>query len=274
MLSRIRGHLTYANVAMTLALVFAMSGGAYAAKHYLITSTKQISPKVLKQLQGKAGKAGVNGANGANGLPGKEGALGKEGAKGEPGTNGKDGKDGVSVTSSTEPKGGNCPESGSKFTAANGVTYACNGKEGLPWTDKGLLPKGSSEKGVWGATGWPTKGGSPFAGGQVTFASLSFTIPLETAPVAHVIGVGEGAGEGNENVAITSGECKGNFKGPGAAEGNLCVFETEVENVQAVVVDSPETNTLSEASKTGSVLYVLATSAGYVHADGVWAVTA
>jgi hypothetical protein len=29
---------------MTIALVFAMSGGAYAANHFLITSTKQISP--------------------------------------------------------------------------------------------------------------------------------------------------------------------------------------------------------------------------------------
>jgi hypothetical protein len=39
MFSKIRKRLTYANVAMTLALVFAMTGGAYAAKHYLITST-------------------------------------------------------------------------------------------------------------------------------------------------------------------------------------------------------------------------------------------
>jgi hypothetical protein len=46
----LRRHLSYANVTATLALVFAMSGGALAAKHYLLTSTKQISPKVLKQL--------------------------------------------------------------------------------------------------------------------------------------------------------------------------------------------------------------------------------
>ena len=54
-----RKHLTYANVAATLALVFAMTGGALAAKHYLINSTKQINPKVLKKLRGKAGPRGA-----------------------------------------------------------------------------------------------------------------------------------------------------------------------------------------------------------------------
>src|SRR5256885_783740 len=34
-----RRHLSFANVAATLALVLAMSGGAYAAKHYLIASS-------------------------------------------------------------------------------------------------------------------------------------------------------------------------------------------------------------------------------------------
>ncbi|HWF31498.1 MAG TPA: hypothetical protein VG188_02960 [Solirubrobacteraceae bacterium] len=45
-----RKHLTYANVTATLALVFAMSGGALAAKHYLVTKTTQISPTVLKSF--------------------------------------------------------------------------------------------------------------------------------------------------------------------------------------------------------------------------------
>jgi hypothetical protein len=39
--------LSYANVAMTVAVVFAMSGGAFAARKYVIISSKQISPKVL-----------------------------------------------------------------------------------------------------------------------------------------------------------------------------------------------------------------------------------
>jgi hypothetical protein len=55
--SRRRIRLSYANVVATLALVLAMSGGAIAATHYLITSTKQISPRVLKKLKGFQGVA-------------------------------------------------------------------------------------------------------------------------------------------------------------------------------------------------------------------------
>ena len=68
--------LSYANVTATLALIFAMSGGALAANHYLINSTKQINPKVLKKLKGQAGRAGLNGAAGKDGAPGKEGVSG------------------------------------------------------------------------------------------------------------------------------------------------------------------------------------------------------
>jgi hypothetical protein len=82
-----RRHLTYANVAATLALVFAMSGGALAAKHYLVESTSQINPKVLKKLRGhngkigKTGKAGLTGAAGAPGAPGATGAAGAPATK-------------------------------------------------------------------------------------------------------------------------------------------------------------------------------------------------
>src|SRR5512146_86936 len=56
--------------------------------------------------------------------------TGPQGLPGTNGTDGKDGADGVSVTSATEPAGTNCADGGSKFTAANGVTYACNGAKG------------------------------------------------------------------------------------------------------------------------------------------------
>jgi Collagen triple helix repeat (20 copies) len=92
-----RRHLTYANVTATLALVFAMSGGALAAKHYLINSTKQISPKVLKALRGRTGKPGATGKEGPAGKEGAPGATGKEGPRGPegaPGPTGLPGKEG------------------------------------------------------------------------------------------------------------------------------------------------------------------------------------
>src|SRR5437870_10064689 len=67
----------------TLALVFAMSGGALAAHHYLINSTKQISPKVLKKIEGG------HGSTGAAGLPRLQAPAGQIAAKGDtwpPGT--------------------------------------------------------------------------------------------------------------------------------------------------------------------------------------------
>lgn len=85
----IRKRITYANVVATLALVFSMAGGAMAAKHYLINSTKQINPKVIKALKGKTGPQGLQGKEGPTGKegpPGKEGLVGKEGKEGKEGT--------------------------------------------------------------------------------------------------------------------------------------------------------------------------------------------
>lgn len=65
-----RKRISYANVTATLALVLSMSGGALAAKHYLINSTRQISPKVRKQLRGNTGKTGPKGPAGAKGETG------------------------------------------------------------------------------------------------------------------------------------------------------------------------------------------------------------
>ena len=71
----------------------------------------------------------------------------QSGTPGTPGTPGTNGTNGVSVTSETEAAGANCADGGSKFTAANGVTYACNGAKG----DKG--DKG--DKGIQGDKGDP-----------------------------------------------------------------------------------------------------------------------
>jgi hypothetical protein len=90
-----RRRITYANVVATLALVFAMSGGALAANHYLIESTKQIKPSVLKKLKGARG---AKGATGTIGPAGAAGAAGKEGPQGKEGKTGKEGTEGKSAT--------------------------------------------------------------------------------------------------------------------------------------------------------------------------------
>jgi hypothetical protein len=144
MFSRTRKHLTYTNLALTLALVFTMSGGAYAASKYVITSTKQISPKVLKTLTGKpgangaAGLAGAQGPQGPQGTVGPQGSAGPEGAKGEAGTKGQAG---------------------------------ATGPTGSPWPAGGTLPKGATETGEWSMTQFHKSG--EFAG-----TTISFPIPL------------------------------------------------------------------------------------------------
>lgn len=77
-----------------------MSGGALAASHYLINSTHQINPKVLKRLKGNRGPRGPAG------IPGVaiQGPSGVSGAKGTRGEVGREGKEGLSALS-TLPSG-------------------------------------------------------------------------------------------------------------------------------------------------------------------------
>ncbi len=135
MTSFIRRHLTYANVAATMALLFAMGGSALAADQfvaspaktgskeftappkskefaYLITSISQISPRVQAELNaaeragpagptgepgtpGSQGTPGPSGIPGVPGLPGAPGAQGIEGVPGKEGTEGKPGEQGA-----------------------------------------------------------------------------------------------------------------------------------------------------------------------------------
>jgi hypothetical protein len=85
-----------------LAAVLAVTSGAFAANHYLITSSSQIkngavsasdlSPAARKALQGQQGKTGPEGPHG------HAGAQGPKGDPGVAGTPGKDGAPGFSPT--------------------------------------------------------------------------------------------------------------------------------------------------------------------------------
>jgi hypothetical protein len=133
----IRRHLSYANVASTLALVFAMGGGAYAAlspvHDGVIHTCYRASNGALRVVRAGAhcGRRERALAFNQRGPTGPRGAMGLRGSTGKTGATGKTGKTGASgrsVTSATLGVGNaNCPNGGSSFTSASGTTFACSG---------------------------------------------------------------------------------------------------------------------------------------------------
>jgi hypothetical protein len=77
------------------AVALLTAGTGYAAQRYVITTTKQISPKVLKALKGNRGVRGVHGEKGAQGGQGPQGAQGATGAQGPQGPQGPQGAQGA-----------------------------------------------------------------------------------------------------------------------------------------------------------------------------------
>jgi hypothetical protein len=154
-MNSIRRHLSYANVVATLALVFAMSGGALAASHYLITKTSQIKPSVLKKLKapGATGPAGAAGAAGAPGAQGVVGNEGKQGSKGELGKNGATNVvvrfgEGTAANTAVGEATANC-NAGERATGG-GPQLWNGGDTGNDYLDSMPVPSGTGET----PTGW------------------------------------------------------------------------------------------------------------------------
>ncbi len=196
-----RRHLNYANVTATLALVFAMSGGAMAAKHYLIESTKQINPKVLKKLKGNAGKAGAPGANGATGAAGATGsvgAIGPQGPTGKEGTAGKEGSPGKNGEPGKE------------------------GKQGEPGPLLATLPSGKTETGSFGAAQYTA---SSATGISFVIPQISYPFPLASEPTPEVIQEG----------GSSTTHCPGSATAPSAAPGFLCIYVSSAFEIEGGV---------------------------------------
>jgi hypothetical protein len=194
------GRVAHATVIAYLALFVALAGGtAYAAKHYLITSTKQIKPSVRKALHGSTGPTGPSGPGGATG------------------------------------------PSGPLLT---------------------VLPSGKTETGVFDAEG--TASGV----GDLASASISFSIPLASAPTPTLVSSG------------TSASCPGSVAAPAAAPGQLCLYIGSQVNVAVVggaddaATTDPISGDAASASPYGAGLFVNSAAAGNFYLMGTWAVTA
>jgi hypothetical protein len=179
------------NLVAFLALFIALSAGtAYATKHYLITSTKQIKPSVRRALHGS------NGATGPTGNTGATGPL---------------------------------------------LT---------------VLPSGKTETGTYQADGTAT------VVGALASTSISFPIPLASAPTPNIVPSG------------TTTACPGSVTAPSAAPGQLCVYEGGQANVAEIAAYNPFTGNGGGASPYGAGLVVDSAAAGNFYSDGTWAVTA
>lgn len=263
MFALLRNRLGIPGVISLIALVLAMAGGAYAAKKYIITSTSQIKPSVLKALQGKAGPAGAQGAPGTPGSQGAAGSAGKEGTQGlqgEPGEPGKAGKDGVSATTATLSVGNeHCAAGGTEVKSASAPAYVCNGS---PWAAEGTLPSEATETGSWGGSISVTKEQEKGEEAVSSMFPISFTLPLAEEP---------------EFVYVKSEETKEGCPGivggaPTAEPGKLCVYEKFAGGPVFIGISFNPSSGAPGVGKSGVLLPFVDSFSGTIF--GAWAVTA
>jgi hypothetical protein len=193
MFSRIHEKLGTAGFVISIvALVAALSGGAYAASKGLSPQVKkQItkeSKKFSKQFSKQFAVPGPQGAKGDTGAAGATGAKGDTGGKGDPGAPGSPGGP---------------------------------GPEGSPWTAGGVLPSGETETGAWAF--------GIVSNREIQTVPVSFNIPLEAAPAIHVIQ--ENGKEKIPGEEIVQPACPGEVAEPAADPGNLCLYTEKEVNI-------------------------------------------
>ena len=209
MFQRIRRHLTPSTAIAFVALVFAVTGGAFAAtsngggsgaKATASTAQATAAKAKSKTKAGARGPAGPRGATGAPGAIGATGAVGPAGAAGPQGPAGANGAPG---------------EKGERGETGAPGTPGTNGTTGFTKT----LPKGATETGTFSFSAVNESEGL-YAG-----VPISFSIPLEHslgATEVHYVTLEE---QEEENHKTPPAACLGKVEAPTAAEGNLCVYQ-------------------------------------------------
>jgi hypothetical protein len=297
MFQRVRRHINPSTAIAIVALVFAATGGAFAATgggtsggpHATLMATTAKAKAKTKTKAGPRGPAGPKGATGATGAAGATGLAGSAGAKGETGANGTPGSPGTpgdkgepgntgSPGSAGSPGnspvgheftgsrvGSTCTSGGVEFAIASGTTtYACNGAEGpkgpegSPWTDGGTLPAGKTETGTWSFS-YHAAGA-----GEELHTPISFSIPLAPEVVGEPKAVHAEFGP--------SANCAGSLLVPSAKPDYLCVYTSAETNVKNGEIQDLEAG--GAAATFGAVIYEETVAAGEAEGFGSWAVTA
>lgn len=285
-MSRIRDKFGTAGLIVSVvALVAALSGGAYAAQQGLSGKQKNQVKSIAKSEAQKyansnPGKDGAPGAAGAQGPAGPQGEAGLQGPKGDPGDKGSAGANGKSVVVGTESTGtSECDGQGGATVEVAGepVTreYVCNGKNGEPWTAGGTLPSGETQTGAW------SYGRTSTSPAHVT---MSFPIPL-AAPIAagnaHFLNK---AGkelvmnmESGEIEEVTSTACLGSANSPSAAAGHFCMYTGHLfgpVDIASFFIANPGQAVIFAGSTGTTGAHLTVQVKGESEAWGTWAVTA
>jgi hypothetical protein len=313
MFQRIRKHLNPSTAIAFLALVFAITGGAFAAtggSPSRATLTASAAKAKAKTKAGPRGPAGKNGATGAPGATGPGGPAGAAGGKGENGATGATGSTGLQG-----PKG-------------NPGTNGTNGTTGFTKT----LPSKETETGVWSYTapliykcnedtveevvnGQKVKVGhgefketncsvqaSPPGTGDFereplpaansatpALVSISFAIPLEKEQecenepgkfVKRALCAPQVQFVAENGNGTT---CKGTVAAPSAEPGNLCVYSELIGGIENELIIPPQVGPGERlpgpknagAGVSGAELALeIEPGAHFIGASGSWAVTA
>jgi hypothetical protein len=266
MFSLLRNRFGIPGLVAVIALVLAMVGGAFAANKYVITSTKQIKPSVLKALKGKNGGAGPAGTNGTNGTNGAKGDQGVQGVPGTPGTNGNTVRNGTGAPAAGLGNNGDFYIDtassmiyGPKTAGAWGSGTSLKGQTGF--TE--VLPPNKTETGAWstmiGAEGYG-------------IADIAFPIPLANEIAATNVHVIVPGGTG------VNGQCTGGTAAnPKADPGHLCIYVTIAEGTINPITESKSIKAGSSSENGAGVSGVILKTASSFNGAvgwGTWAVTA
>jgi hypothetical protein len=128
------------------------------------------------------------------------------------------------------------------------------GDSGAPGPITGTLPSGVTLRGTYMIH-------SPATAGMEAATAISFGLRLSAAPTVHFIAAGGPVPAG----------CSGDISNPGAASGNLCIFDETFNGTPSEF--NALTGTTNQATPFGAYVNVVATATGSFRTFGTWAVT-